>query len=410
DAVAVSCDGLQRYLDRYRKEWAVAGESSADSLRFRAVLASAGALELIDAEGAAIAACDNLVARIRSRAARRVQGPAAFDDLVRDVESFRAALRELLRTNIEYVGVMERSVRSHVDSARVKLVWAGAAGTLLAITLGVHIQRGIGPRIRRLVRHVEAFKDRGDRGPIADPGRDEITVLANALDAGFEAIARADGERERFLAVAAHELKTPITSLVGFAEAALARPDREDLRTQALQVVRKSSARLNRIVGELLLAARSRSGDLPFHPAPVELGALVRRVASDVATEIPERPINIIAPPRVNVLADEELVTLAVRNILTYALTTTDLGVATAVRLESAPARIWLRVGLSRGVDAADAERALAPFGEVQFEGAPARTAVGLFAAREIARLHQGRIRIRDSTDSGPWIELELPA
>ena len=71
----------------------------------------------------------------------------------------------------------------------------GVLGLLGSLALGLQVHRAIAPRIRRLVREVRRFQQLGVHERLLEEGRDEIAVLANALDAGFAAIATQDRER-----------------------------------------------------------------------------------------------------------------------------------------------------------------------------------------------------------------------
>src|SRR5262249_41004981 len=141
---------------------------------------------------------------------------------------------------------------------------------------------------------------------IVDRGSDEIARVTNALDSGFSAIEARDKERERFLAVVAHELKTPLTAVLGYGEAAIDAPD-DPTRVKALEVLRRQAARLGRLVDEVLLAARLRSGALLFHPQPVDLVAVLQRVVHEISDLSPSRRFEVDEPTRASALGDPQL-------------------------------------------------------------------------------------------------------
>src|SRR5262245_62504400 len=103
--------------------------------------------------------------------------------------------------------------------------------------MGSLVRRTIAPRIRRLVDKVHRFRDLGVVDQIVDRGDDEIAVLGNALDTGFSAIAARDRERDQFMAVAAHELKTPITSIHGFASVLACHPADRTIADRAIDSI-----------------------------------------------------------------------------------------------------------------------------------------------------------------------------
>src|SRR6185436_5719313 len=154
------------------------------------------------------------------------------------------------------------------------LLAIGLAGTVSTLLMGLLVRRAIAPRIRRLVGKVHRFRDLGVVEQIIDTGDDEIAILGNALDTGFSAIAARDRERDQFLAVTAHELKTPITSIYGFASVLAAHPDDRTVAERAIESIRRQSWRLSRLVEHLFLAMRVRAGEFKFQPNPFDFSAL----------------------------------------------------------------------------------------------------------------------------------------
>src|SRR6185369_9125504 len=96
-----------------------------------------------------------------------------------------------------------------------------AVGLAGAGLLGLYVRQAIGPRVREMVGAVQRFREDG-RVPQLEDGDDDLAVLAHTLVMSFRSIAERDREREQFLAVAAHELKTPLSNLKGYAQAARA--------------------------------------------------------------------------------------------------------------------------------------------------------------------------------------------
>src|SRR6185295_4966830 len=115
---------------------------------------------------------------------------------------------------------------------------------------------------------VRNFQETGKHERIGDTGHDDIAVLANALDAGFTAIASREREREQFLSIAAHELKTPVTSIHGYSSLLVNHPPRAVDVERALKSINRQSWRLSRLIDALFLAIKARTGKLDFEPKP----------------------------------------------------------------------------------------------------------------------------------------------
>ncbi len=400
------------FLERYRTEWAVAENTSDDALRFHAVLERSDRGGLVAEETAAMNDVGRSLERIQTRLASVGSEGQVAASIENDARDLRTALRRLLRVQVAFVEVANAAIERRSGKTYRWMSLVGLLGLLGSFALGLQVHQAIAPRIRRLVREVQRFKQLGVHQRVLEEGRDEIAILANALDAGFAAIAAQDRERERFLALVAHELKTPMTSILGFTELALSRPESAQVRARALDLVRSHANRLGRLIDDLLLAASTRSGALPFRPQSVDAGCVTQKVAAEVAMTMPGRSFDIDVARGGYLLADEHLLTQAVWTLLTYAAAIAETGRMISVRLERAAARLRLEVVFDApSVPAEEMERAFAPFASVQYEGGSGiRNAVGLFLCREIARVHGGSLLAINPTEVQRMLVLDLPA
>src|SRR5207253_10563607 len=119
---------------------------------------------------------------------------------------------------------------------------------------------------------------------------DEIANLYRNAQAHVEELQQLDRLKSRFLSMASHELKTPLTSISGLAQVLLrrmkrrldqGRPSDEEWDQEQrghldrLDLLNSQTARLGRLVDELLDVSRIESGQLDFQWAPVDLAGLV---------------------------------------------------------------------------------------------------------------------------------------
>src|SRR5207244_2180028 len=107
--------------------------------------------------------------------------------------------------------------------------------------------------------------------------------------------------REEFISMAAHELKTPITSLRGSAQLMLRRLGRDDAvdaesMRRGLHVIEQQSGKLARLITQMLDLTRVRAGRLELNPERTELARLVRDVAANEQTFADEHRIVVTAP------------------------------------------------------------------------------------------------------------------
>jgi signal transduction histidine kinase len=152
------------------------------------------------------------------------------------------------------------------------LLWVASVGAVvaaLATWLGVRSTLGPVGRMRRSVRTLPA----GERLPLPQ-AHDELRALAEDFNALLARQDEASARLRRFTGDAAHELRSPVTSIRVQAEVAVANPDPE-LAHETLADVLAESERLSALLDQLLTLARSDAGEVP--PAePVELLSEVR--------------------------------------------------------------------------------------------------------------------------------------
>jgi two-component system, OmpR family, sensor kinase len=193
----------------------------------------------------------------------------------------------------------------HVDST-VDRVWllilAGVlGGTLLASFAGLAIAgRAMRPiaSLTATAREIAATRDPSRRMP--EPAvEDEVGELALTLEDMLRSLDAARAEREgamqkqrEFVADASHELRTPLTSVLANLEllqASLASPDREEDR-EVVDSALRSSRRMSRLVGDLLLLARADAGRLDKHRR-CDLAEVAGDAAAEAAPLMGERTL-----------------------------------------------------------------------------------------------------------------------
>lgn len=170
--------------------------------------------------------------------------------------------------------------REHMLSGAAK----GAAVTmlLLVITLAAAIAVGVTRSLRTLDRVGKEIAQRSleDLRPLEVAAPYEIAPLITALDRLFERLRHASQAQQAFLADAAHQLRTPLTSLKTEIELALLEPHAPDVDA-TLRRLHAQATRGARLAGQLLAMARSDLGAQTTEPERLEL----KEVASAAADE-----------------------------------------------------------------------------------------------------------------------------
>ena len=227
-------------------------------------------------------------------------------------------------------------------------------------------------------------------------------------------IRRLEQVRSDFVANASHELKTPLTSMRGFAETLLDddQPP-EDLRREFLTSIRDNSVRLQRLVDDLLDLYRLESGGWKAREEEVEAGELAREVWGEgFKRRAKKRGIKLRVKGRALVLADERALEQIFRNIIDNALRHTPDGGRLRVTIEgvSPMARISVTdtgVGIPADVLPRIFERFFrADVARSRSEGG---TGLGLAIVRHLVQAMGGDVWAESEVGEGTTIGFTVP-
>jgi PAS domain S-box-containing protein len=227
--------------------------------------------------------------------------------------------------------------------------------------------------------------------------------LQHALDAerGHAERLRAEDElKTTFLQAVAHDIRTPLAAILGLAVTL----ERDDLSLGAGESrdlahrIAQNARRVDGMVADILDLERLQRGVAELSFQPVDLGALVRSMASDPDL-VGDRPLTVdVAPATVE--ADGEVLARIVDNLLANALKHTPPPSHIWVRLVPRPGEVELIVeDDGPGVPDEEKDRVFEPF--LQGPGATTGSGVGLALVARFAELHGGRAWVEDRAGGG---------
>lgn len=284
---------------------------------------------------------------------------------------------------------------------------AALTAGLLGLVLGGALHRALRP-LREAVDALDALGGsrldaRLDRGGPTEV--DRVIAAANRLLERLEASASA---QRRFVADAAHELRTPMTALVGELDLALRRPREADALRDALVRSRERARRLERLVEALLGLARVDTGQARGEGSREHLSGLVLAAVADERQALSAAgcALQVVAGRDVEVVVTVDLVVAAVANLLRNAVAHAP-GAPVEVAWGGTDDGAWVEVR-DRGPGPGDAPEALF---ERFHRGSVARPGLGLGLplAREIARAHGGDLVLAARDGGGAVARLTLP-
>jgi PAS domain S-box-containing protein len=225
--------------------------------------------------------------------------------------------------------------------------------------------------------------------------------------------------RDQFLSIASHELKTPLTSLIGYTDLVQRRAARDsslpERDRRAVQIIGEQAARLNRLVTALLDISRIETGQLSIERGVVELNGLTQRLVQEIAQAQPNEIERIElhrSPEPLVVIGDELRLEQVIQNLIQNALKYSPAGGPVTVRLERSGDRACVEVAdQGIGIPAAALPNLFRRFYRApnveqhQING----MGIGLFVVREIVQLHGGEIRVESQEGAGSAFTIELP-
>jgi signal transduction histidine kinase len=312
--------------------------------------------------------------------------------------------------------LVARTVETVVEAtAEVRTLLAVGVPVVLAVvglTTWWLVGRALRPveAIRREVAEISASAMH--RRVPDPPGGDEIARLARTMNRMLGRLEDAQRRQRRFVSDASHELRSPIAVIRQHAEVALAHPDRTSTPDLAGAVLAED-LRVQRLVEDLLLLARSDEQTLRLRRRPVDLDDLVfaeaRRLRGN-GLVVDGLRVDSSGVGAARVSGDPAALARVLRNLgsnaarhaaglVAFSLAHRD-GVAVLAVSDDGP-----------GIPPADRERVFERF--VRLDEARARDAggsgLGLAIVRELVCAHGGTVTIADRTGGGAQVEVAVP-
>jgi signal transduction histidine kinase len=283
-----------------------------------------------------------------------------------------------------------------------------ALATLLALWLAGSITRPVEDLTRASERMARGEYD--VRVPVHRD--DEIGHLAATFNTMSQEVGEAQRRQRDFVANVSHDLRTPLTSIRGFAGALVDGTARSDAQRQhAAQAIDEAAARMTTLVNTLLDLARLEGHHAGLELAPTRLDDVLQAVlaASRPAATLRQVRFEADGAAGLNVAADATWLVRALGNVVENAVHYSPVG--GAVRLTAREAGDWVIIAVSDdgpGIPAEDLPRVFERF----YRGDKARPAggsgLGLAIAREIVEAHGGDITIASPPGAGTTVTTRL--
>ncbi|MDQ1383359.1 MAG: two-component system, sensor histidine kinase and response regulator [Actinomycetota bacterium] len=227
-----------------------------------------------------------------------------------------------------------------------------------------------------------------------------------------------DRTKSEFLSRVSHELRAPLTSIIGYVEILIddgAADTSQDhgAELQMLDTVDRNSKRLLLLIDNLLMISRAESENVRSSDSEIDLSELVQRVQENVAPAVAkgDLTIEIDVPPDLALRGDPEQLERAVLNLVTNAVKFTPPG--GSIEITARPVGDFIDISVRDtgcGISPEDQGKLFTRFfrtqraQELEVQG----TGLGLYITRQIVETHGGTIEVK-STAAGSTFTMHLP-
>jgi signal transduction histidine kinase len=314
---------------------------------------------------------------------------------------------------IGYTFVGQPRELEFIDRTNRTLLFGALIGAVIALLLGVFLSQTLTRPIRELTRatHAVSAGDLSQQVPVRSD--DELGELAQAFNRMSAQLSRSVNARKQMTADIAHELRTPLSLILGHAEAVhdeVLPPTRENF-----EIIREEATRLERMVNDLRTLSLADAGELRMQLQTIEPGQLIREVAALYQVQAQKKNITFrldLRPSLPDVDVDPGRMTQVLTNILENAIRHTPENGQISLRARQVSEAVELSVQDSGpGLKTEDNERIFERFyrTDTARQREDGGSGLGLAIAKSIVQAHGGQIRAESEPGRGLTITISLP-
>ncbi|HET6995664.1 MAG TPA: ATP-binding protein [Chitinophagaceae bacterium] len=302
---------------------------------------------------------------------------------------------------------LQQIKRSQFQLAFILLVAALGFAFLIAIAIQQYFSR-------RLVYLVNTMKEVSRTGeynkPIADDGKDEISILINVFNDLMKQVKETQEKKDEFIGIASHELKTPLTSIKGYMELLNLMEDKESNK-QFVQKAMENVRKLERLIRDLLDVSKIQSGQLELNMGHFNMDSLLDETIASFQMIANTHQI-IREGDCINevISADGQRIEQVLINLLSNAIKYSPGETQVIVHTQKTERELVIKVrDFGIGIPADEQENIFERF--YRTKGTSAHFSgfgLGLYIARDIITRHNGRIWV-EAQERGTAFYFSLP-
>lgn len=247
----------------------------------------------------------------------------------------------------------------------------------------------------------------------------ELSQARERERALMQKLREADRTKTDFVSILAHELKGPMTTVVGFGQMLHDhwQTMEDEKRVQFIDIIRRETQRLSHMVSDLLDVSRMEGGQLRYEFEPLSLTDLIENILTVHSSLRTKHEVEVTLEPDLpKVIGDKDRLRQVVINLLTNAARYSPEGTAITVTADTVAedgSGDFVRVGVTDegiGIAPGDRERIFSKFAMLTKPAWTKKgTGLGLFISKAIVDAHQGRLWVESEVGRGSTFYFTVP-
>jgi signal transduction histidine kinase len=329
----------------------------------------------------------------------------------------------------------ESAIDDAIDQTRMTSFALGLGAVVVILLAAGMIERRIARPARNLAAAARTIALGGKPDPLPDQQEDELGRLTRVfnemvrrqfesmkaleaanqeMNAQNERLRELDRLKDHFVATVSHELRTPLTSIVGYTEL-LADGSVGDLQPEQVQfvgVVSRNAHRLQRMVDDLLLAAKIDAGTLRLEKVVFDLRDLLAEAVESALPTAEDKGVSILFEPieSTPMVGDRTRLGQAIDNLLNNAIKFTPPKGQVEVRGVVTPSQTKIEVSDSgRGIPEGEQARVFDRFYRSSTSDSVPGTGLGLSIVSYVAQAHEGSVHVKSKPGVGSTFTMVIP-
>ena len=292
------------------------------------------------------------------------------------------------------------------------LLLAAVIALIVSLVIAIFLARSIYRPLAKVTKAAQQISTGDYSQRIKPEGPKEIKELGDSFNRMTEDVEQAQLKLLHFVADVSHELRSPLTSIQGFAQALIDGTAADDAtKLKAAQIINEESRRLKHQVDELLELSRMQSNQIKFHKEPVDIGEILEHCTEMLAIQAKQKQVTLIltADPKLIVTGDADSLEQVFLNLMDNAVKNSPNGGKIHVfsaKEEGSLARITVS-DEGPGIHPDYLPHVFERF--YQVTGARTGVGLGLTIAREIVVAHHGNIEASSPPGQGAIFTVTLP-